>query len=136
MASIEPTPEQLERLIGSDHDGPVVMINLLRFKERADGIDAGDGITGAEAYQRYGAAATTHLERIGGRILLAVSAQESVIGPDPGEWDLVIAVRYPSRQAFLQMVSDPEYLAIHQHRVAALEDSRLIACEAVTGTSA
>jgi uncharacterized protein (DUF1330 family) len=107
------------------------MINLLRFKEVADGIDAADGISGAEAYGRYGAAAQPHLERIGGRILLAVAAEESVIGPDAPEWDLVIAVRYPSRDAFVQMVSNPEYLAIHGHRAAALADSRLIACETV-----
>lgn len=130
-ATIEPTADQLGRLIGSDHQGPFMMINLLRFKEAADGIDAADGISGAEAYARYGAGARRHLERIGGRILLAVAAQESVIGPDEVEWDLVIAVQYPSRAAFVQMVSDPEYLAIHAHRAAALADSRLIACEAV-----
>jgi uncharacterized protein (DUF1330 family) len=130
--TIEPTSEQLERLIGSDHDGPFVMINLLRFKDVADGIDAADGISGAEAYARYGAAAQQHLERIGGRVVLAVVAQDSVIGPEEPEWDLVIAVNYPSRAAFLLMVSDPEYLAIHAHRAAALADSRLIACEAVS----
>lgn len=129
-ATIHPTPEQLERLAGSDQDGPVVMVNLLRFKERADGVDAADGITGAEAYGRYGAAVGSHLERVGGRVLLALTAQDSVIGPEPGEWDLVIAVEYPSRAAFMAMVSDPEYLAIHAHRDAAVADSRLIACGA------
>jgi uncharacterized protein (DUF1330 family) len=124
--SIEPTPEQFERLASGDHD-PVIMINLLRFKERADGIDAADGISGAEAYARYGAAATKFLDRAGGRILLALQSAESVIGPDEGEWDMVLAVEYPSRGAFIAMISDPEYLAIHAHRAAALADSRLIA---------
>jgi uncharacterized protein (DUF1330 family) len=127
-AAIEPTPEQLTRLAESGQDGPVVMVNLLRFKELADGIDADDGISGAEAYGRYGAAVASHLERVGGRVLLALAAEESVIGPDPGEWDLVIAVQYPSRAAFMAMVSDPDYLAIHAHREAAVADSRLIAC--------
>ncbi len=124
--SIEPTTEQFERLASGDH-APVTMINLLRFKERADGIDAADGISGAEAYARYGAEATKFLERAGGRILLALRAAESVIGPDEGEWDMVLAVEYPSRGAFISMISDPEYLAIHAHRAAALADSRLIA---------
>lgn len=127
-ATIHPTPEQLARLADSDQQGPVVMVNLLRFKEVADGIDAADGISGAEAYGRYGAAVTSHLERVGARVLLALTAEQSVIGPDPGEWDLVIAVQYPSRAAFMEMVSDPEYLAIHAHRDAAVADSRLIAC--------
>jgi uncharacterized protein (DUF1330 family) len=103
------------------------MINLLRFKDRADGIDADDGISGAEAYTRYGGAATGFVERAGGRILLAVQAAESVIGPYDGEWDMVLAVEYPSRAAFIGMTSDPDYLAIHAHRAAALADSRLIA---------
>ena len=128
--TIEPTQAQLERLAaGAESDpGPVVMLNLLRFKERADGIDAADGITGSEAYTRYGAAVQPYLDRIGGRVLLAARATESVIGPDQGEWDLVLAVHYPSRRAFLEMVSDPGYLEIHAHRTAALADSRLIAC--------
>ncbi|HEY8763354.1 MAG TPA: DUF1330 domain-containing protein [Solirubrobacteraceae bacterium] len=130
--TIEPTPEQFRRLATSDDDEPVVMVNLLRFKPRAEGIDAEDGITGAEAYGRYAAAVTTFLTRVGGRVLFAAEPQESVIGPEPGEWDLVLAVEYPSRSAFVAMTSDPEYLAIHGHRAAALADSRLIACTSIS----
>jgi uncharacterized protein (DUF1330 family) len=126
--SIEPTPEQFARLVGSEDPGPVIMINLLRFKQRADGIDAADEITGAEAYARYGAAVTEFLEKVGGRILLALAATESVIGPLDGEWDMVLAVKYPSRSAFVAMTTDPGYLEIHGHRAAALADSRLIGC--------
>jgi uncharacterized protein (DUF1330 family) len=129
MATIEPTPDQLRALAESPEAGPVVMINLLRFKDRADGVDAGDGITGAEAYfERYAPGVAPHLERIGGRVLLAAPAQASVIGPERTEWDLVLAVEYPSRAAFLSMVTDPDYLNVHAHRAAALADSRLIAC--------
>ncbi len=128
QAAIEPTPEQFQRLAAADDDGAVVMVNLLRFKQQADGIDAGDGISGIEAYGRYGAAVAPHLARVGGRILLALAATESVIGPVEGEWDMVIAAEYPSRKAFLEMTSDPDCLAIHGHRAAALADSRLIAC--------
>lgn len=127
-ATVQPSQEQIERLAASDDESPVIMLNLLRFKERADGIDAADGITGAEAYGRYAAAVTRFLERVGGRLLFTIVPQESVIGPDPGEWDVVAAVEYPSRSAFLAMASDPDYLAIHAHREAGLADSRLIAC--------
>ena len=131
--SIEPTAEQFDRLATSDHAGPIVMLNLLRFKERADGVDAEDGISGAEAYARYGAAVLSHLERVGGRVLLALSPQECVIGPFEGEWDMVVAAEYPSRKAFLEMTSDPGYLEVHGHRAAALADSRLIACTSLGG---
>jgi uncharacterized protein (DUF1330 family) len=135
VMSIEPTQAQFERLAASAQadDGPLIMINLLRFKDRADGIDAAEGITGAEAYARYGAAVQKYLDGVGGRVLLGVAATESVIGPYDGEWDMVLAVEYPSRRAFLEMTSDPGYLAAHAHRAAALADSRLIASTRVLG---
>ena len=34
---------------------------------------------------------------------------------------------YASPQAFIDMVSDPEYLKVHEHRVAALKHGDLIA---------
>ncbi|HUO73995.1 MAG TPA: DUF1330 domain-containing protein [Solirubrobacteraceae bacterium] len=129
--TIEPTPQQFQRLASSQDDSPVVMLNLLRFKDRADGIDADEGITGAEAYARYGAAVAPHLARVGGRVLSVMQPQESVIGPEHGEWDLVLLAEYPSRAAFLQMISDPGYVAVHSHRAAALADSRLIACKSL-----
>ena len=126
--SIEPTEAQFTRLAGSADDGPVMMVNLLRFKDRADGVDAADGISGAEAYARYGSAVREHLGRVGGRLVLAGAATESVIGPEEGEWDAVLVAEYPSRKAFLEMTGDPAYLEVHRHRAAALADSRLIAC--------
>ena len=131
--SIEPTQAQLERLAASDEPGPVIMINLLRFKDRADGIDAGDEIRGVEAYGRYAEEVQPFLDHVGGAVLLVAQPTESVIGPDAAEWDMVLAVRYPSRRAFLEMVSDPAYLEIHAHRDAALADSRLIACRSLPG---
>jgi uncharacterized protein (DUF1330 family) len=127
--TVVPTAEQIQQLFASTDEEPVIMLNLLRFKENADGIDADDNITGAEAYERYAAATAEHLERVGGRIVLAAAAEESVIGPAEGEWDLVAVVEYPSRKAFLAMATDPEYLKTHAHREAALADSRLIACK-------
>jgi uncharacterized protein (DUF1330 family) len=122
--TIEPTPEQVKRLASSGDGGPIVMVNLLRFRDDAGPPD--EGVSGAEAYARYAAAIPPFLERAGGRLLSAVACQEGVIGPHDAEWDVVALVQYPSREAFLGMVSDPEYLEIHRHRVAALADSRLI----------
>ncbi|HTZ88349.1 MAG TPA: DUF1330 domain-containing protein [Solirubrobacteraceae bacterium] len=127
---IAPTQAQLEGLLAADLNGPIVMLNLLRFKDEADGIDV--GVSGREAYRRYGEATTPFLERVGGRLLLAVDAKTMVIGPDALEWDMALMVEYPSREKFLEMASDPDYLAVHEHRAAALSDSRLIACQAVS----
>jgi len=59
------------------------MVNLLRFKDRADGIDAADGISGEEAYGRYAAATAPFLAGVGGEVLFAGRTQEAVIGPAP-----------------------------------------------------
>jgi uncharacterized protein (DUF1330 family) len=106
------------------------MLNLLRFKESADGID--EGVSGAEAYARYSAAAEPFLKAVGGRLLEAIQPHQSVIGPAELEWDLVLLVEYPSRAKFIEMATNPEYLKIHAHREAALADSRLIASAAVS----
>ena len=123
---IHPTTEQVQDLAGSPDASPVVMVNLLRFKDRADGVD--DGVSGAEAYARYSEATERFLESVGGRLLTALHPRQSVIGPPEGEWDLILLVEYPSRAKFLEMATNQDYLKVHAHREAALADSRLIAC--------
>jgi uncharacterized protein (DUF1330 family) len=122
---VHPTAEQIQELTQAPDNRPLVMINLLRFKDQADGVD--EGVSGAEAYARYSVAAQPYLEGVGGRLLMAVQPQQSVIGPPDGEWDLVLLVEYPSRAKFLEMATNQEYLKEHAHREAALADSRLIA---------
>ena len=125
---LTPEPAALEALAESG-DGPVVMVNLIRFRDEA--IEPCEGMSGAEAYGRYSEETLPHLARAGGRILSAVACQDAVIGPGEREWDMVILVEYPSPAAFLEMISDPDYLETHRLRAAALEDSRLIPSRAV-----
>ena len=97
----------------AEGSGPVVMLNLLRF--RPDG--------GQERYAEYGAAVAPMLEKVGGRIVFAGQAAAPLLGGDG--WDLVALVEYPSRQAFLEMVSSPEYEAIGHLRTEALTTGEL-----------
>jgi uncharacterized protein (DUF1330 family) len=133
---IEPSPERFQRFLASADDGsPVVMINLLRYRERAtypDGFEA-EPCSGREAYQRYGAVAASKVASVGGRMLWMGAVRASVIAPDGEEWDDAILVEYPSRAAFLRMVAMPDYRASAVHRSAALADSRLIATRAAAG---
>ena len=125
---LTPEPAALESLAESG-DGPVVMVNLIRFREQA--TEPCEGMSGAEAYGRYSEEALPHLARVGARVLSAVACQEAVIGRGEREWDMTILVEYPSPAAFLEMVSDPGYLETHRFRAAALEDSRLIPSRAL-----
>lgn len=123
--AIEPSVEQIKALAETaDQEGPIAMVNLLRFKDEASAPD--EGMSGAEAYGIYSQKVAPFLEAAGGKVLSAVSCVESVIGPAQPEWHMAIIVEYPSRAAFLGMVGDPEYLEVSRHRSAALADSRLI----------
>ena len=122
---IGPTKEQIKALVESDLETPVVMLNLLKFAERADG---GNGAGSArDSYARYGDRVRSMLESVGGRILWQGRADSVVIGGEGDEWDAVILVEYPSRKAFIEMTSSPKYGDVSKDRTAGLADSRLIA---------
>jgi uncharacterized protein (DUF1330 family) len=116
--AVNPTREQLEALTasaGGDADGPLVMLNLNRYRDR-------------EEYERYGEVALRVLERVGGEILWHTRATMTVIGEPAECWDEVIAVRYPSAQAFLDLALAPEIGEAKAHRDAGLEHATLIRC--------
>jgi uncharacterized protein (DUF1330 family) len=116
--SLEPTPEQFEALAARSADEPVVMINLLQFK--ADG--------GRESYLRYTQEVAPHLQRVGGTVRYAGESPTVVIGDGENPWwDAIIVVEYPSPAAFLDMVSNEEYLKVHEYRAAGLDRGDLIA---------
>ena len=68
------------------------------------------------------------IEQQGGRLLWAGTGDQVLIGDAEQDWDAVLLVEYPSRAAFIEMVSSPEYLAAHEYRERALERTIVIAC--------
>ena len=123
MQSIVPNAEQFQQLASAPDTGPVVMVNLLKFRDGSNGD--GDGVA---EYRRYGDVALEMVRAQGGRVLWAGTGDQILIGDPEQDWDAVIVVEYPSRKAFLEMVSNPEYLEAHAHRERALERTVLIAC--------
>ncbi|MEP2829435.1 DUF1330 domain-containing protein [Parvibaculum sp.] len=122
--AVRPSDEQLKSFFadaGTDRDGPVVMVNLLKFRERAvypDGSDA--HLSGFEAYIRYGKEVSKILAKIGGRMVYNGLVDGLMLGECEELWDQVALVEYPSRAVFLEMVVSPEYRAIEVHREAGL----------------
>lgn len=119
-------------------DDPLVMLNLLRFREQAQYAPdfEAEPCSGEQAYARYAEGALAAIGRVGGRPLWFGTVGEVVIGPAGEEWDQAFLIHYPSRAKFIEMTSDPSYLAIVPHRSAALADSRLILCGADVEPSA
>ena len=125
--AVHPTTEQIQALVDGPADSPVVMLNLLKFADRASDNAGEEAMSGRESYGKYGDGVRKLLEKTGGRILWQGRADSVVIGGDADDWDAVILVEYPSRQAFLDMTSTPEYREVGKSRTSALADSRLIA---------
>jgi uncharacterized protein (DUF1330 family) len=127
MSSIVPNAEQIQALLDDPDQGPVVMLNLLKFKERADGEEG----TGADAYLRYGAAVVKMVQERGGQVLWSARASHVLIGSEADNWDAIALVQYPSPRAFLEMGMSSEYQKIHGHREAGLDRTVLIACHTI-----
>lgn len=137
IGHVHPTQENGAAFVRRDIRGPVVMLNLLRFREVADysatpELAPGDPISGREAYRRYEEHTRPFLGEVGGEVLFLGAGGAPMIGPLDERWDLVLLVRYPSASAFLSMAGHDPYLAGIGHRTAALEDSRLVPMEAAS----
>jgi uncharacterized protein (DUF1330 family) len=116
-SAITPNLDQFQALAASPDDGPVVMLNLLKFKPGSE-----------ESYLRYGDAARAMISERGGRLVWSGRAEQVLIGDPAAEWDAVLLVEYPSRAAFIEMVSSPAYIEAHADREAGLERTIVVAC--------
>lgn len=115
---IAPSAEQTALLGELPADQPLVMVNLLQFRQP-------DGLA---HFQRYARGVGEQLAAVGARPLYGGTARAVVIGDSPRPWwDAILVVEYPSPAAFLQMVGEEAYGEVHVHRAATLERTELIA---------
>ena len=124
IASINVEEGALELMSKGNLDEPVIMLNLLKYLDKAKFGFGVDGLTGKEAYQVYGKKFAGFHPKYGGEPIWMGRSHNSIIGKD--DWDITILVRYPKRKNFIDMFNDPEYRAIAPIRAAALKDSRII----------
>lgn len=125
--AVYPTRERLETLMAEPASGPIVMLNLLKFRPRAAYADERPTtLTGREAYGLYAKAMRKVVEKQGGRFVFAGEVASLVIGDVPDMWDLCALVEYPSAAAFAAIVMSPEVAEIGVHRAAGLEGQLLI----------
>jgi uncharacterized protein (DUF1330 family) len=123
--AVYPTPEQFTSLVSGPDEGPVVMLNLLRFKPAADAPH--ESLTGQQAYALYAEKMIPFVVSKGGRFIWSGRIERTVIG-DSGEFfQMAALVEYPSRKAFVEIATDPYVLEIGKYRAAGLEGQWLIA---------
>ena len=106
-------------------EGKIHMLNLVCLKETATYED-GTMVTGAEAYAAYSRESGPIFQRLGGRIAWSGKFEFTLIGPADERWDLCFIAEYPSADAFIDMLRDPDYRKAVRHRQAAVKTSRLI----------
>jgi uncharacterized protein (DUF1330 family) len=126
MGTIQPSAKQFGEFAASTDSGPFVMVNLLKFREKTE-----SGEPGKAAYERYGQNTLPLLMEIGARVLWLGKVRQVFIGSENDYWDEILMVEYPSRKAFLEMISRPDYIKIHKDREDALENSALLATSSI-----
>ena len=113
--------ERIQEMMAPGPDGPIYMVNLLKFKERAEYEDGRNtDLTGEEAYQLYGQGVTELLPHYGGEIVFAGDVTFLALGQVEDLWDEVAIAKYPNRAALLAMSSSEEWRALAVHRTAGL----------------
>ena len=115
-------------------DKPILMLNLLRYREQADYGERADAepCSGREAYlERYVPAFNKIVADLGVKginLFYTGAVVGQLVVPPDEKWDTVAVVEYPNFAAFRRVAESSEYQREAEfHRTAALEDSRLIA---------
>jgi hypothetical protein len=104
-----------------EQDGPILMVNFMKYHARAAYKDGSDhGLTGREADDAY--SPVDVLARIG-----AVPVYFADVEPG-GAWDRVGIVRYPTRRSFVEMQTRKDFREKYQHKAAGMERTIVCGC--------
>ena len=119
--AVAPTAEQIEGFLAPDAAGPIFMVNLLKFKERAEYEDGRETpLSGLEAYALYAAEVAKVITQVGGELIFGANVERLMLGEVEELWDQVAIAMYPTRTAMFEMIQLPEYAEISVHRTAGL----------------
>lgn len=111
--------------------GKIVMLNLLKFRHKADytnleELNPDKEISGEEVYLLYMKKTLPELRKAGSRIVYYGRIKDFLIGPDNEKWDAILLVEHESVLKFMEFARNEDYLKNAGHRIAAIEDSRLL----------
>ena len=131
MIHLDPSHENVVALIERNIEGPISMLNLLRFRDVADyanfpALAPAGAISGRAAYELYMTHTLPFLEATGGSISLVGEGGSFFVGPTDERWDLALIVRQTSMEDFFAFASNEEYLTGVGHRTAAVADTRIL----------
>lgn len=130
---LEPSENQLAKLISLSIETPLAVLNLFEFNTMAN-YQSGDPeyatsaseISGQEAFNLYGDVVGKTIEDLGGRVVMQAPTEQILIGNEAANWHAAAIMYFPSRGAFLQMMSDANFQRASRHRKAALKNHYMI----------
>ena len=125
LTQIRPSDEQMTKLMAYPKDTPLVMVNIIKFKETTENGNE----TGQEAYARYFKNVQPFVAKAKATLIWKGAVATTVIGDSKDQPNMIFLVEYPSVNHFLEMVSNPEYQKVANDRTIALEYGGLIACQ-------
>jgi len=113
----------------ADEDGPVWMVNLMKYREVADYADGRESaISGREADDLY--TPLESLAGVGAELVFAGDVDQQLLGDSP-VWDRVGVVKYPTRRSFIEMQSRPDLQKQHAHKDAGMAETIVIGCQPI-----
>ena len=119
--SLYPNEEQMKGFLEPGPEGPICMVNLLKFKPLAEYEDGRETtLTGREAYGLYEQVITKLIQQVGGYLGFAADVERLALGEVDELWDMVGLAVWPSRQAMLEVMQSDEMREISVHRAAGL----------------
>lgn len=114
-----------------DEDGPVWMVNLMKYRDVAQYADGRESsISGREADDEY--APVDVLDDIGAEVVFFGDVDQQLLGDDV-VWDRVGVVKYPTRRSFIEMQARRDFQAKHAHKEAGMERTIVIGCQPMPG---
>lgn len=122
LNQLYPSDIQFERLNSEPDSGEIHLLNLFKFREKAQYTDGRiTELTGKQAYELYGKPMLDVLDKFGAEVVFFSEITGLIIGEVDELWDAFVIVKYPSRQALLDMTSSDQFKALSIHREAGLE---------------
>ena len=118
---VSPGREQIQAFLSTQGGGPVAMVNLLKFREKAEYEDGREtDLSGAEAYALYAGEMRKLVEGSGGKFIFGAQVVGLLLGEVEELWDMVGVVEYPEPASLLKIASSPKFQEIEKHREAGL----------------
>jgi hypothetical protein len=118
---VMPDEEQMKGFLEPDDGKPIYMLNLLKYKDKAEYHDGREtNLSGREAYHLYVEGVKKCLAKVGGEMTFSSTVRRLALGSVDELWDEVAVAMYPNRTAMMQMMQLPEIAEKGIHRKAGL----------------